>query len=720
MTEISHHTTADRHPLAGPVQTAPTTVRARVGQFELTWTEDSPAALRSASTAHLGSPDIGLVEVFTSGEQRGRTSQAYWRSAVGERLRVRAGWPRVVSDAGETRAVIVQHDPLSGIEVRTTLTAPTGTSAVRVENEVRNTGREPVVVTAVSSATIGFGVSQADLAGFVLGTARSEWLAENRWRETSVRELLPDISLALHGQDGRGHVALTSHGAWSSGEHVPAGYLERTTTDAAADPAANGRAVGAEALAWQVETSAGWHVDLCQTRSGGVLSLLGPTDLEHHFAAELLPGETFTAVPVALAASVHGRDDAIAHLTRYRRWLRGAAQAQDLPVVYNDFMNTLMGQPTTEALLPLVRRAAEAGAEVFCIDAGWFADPEVGDWWSTVGEWREAAARFEGGLSRVTDEIRRAGMVPGLWLEPEVVGIDSPAAATLPDEAFFQRFGRRVHEDRRYHLDLRHPAARAHLDATIDHLVEAYGIGYLKLDYNINPGAGTERNAASAGEGLLAHSRAFRDWLLRVQERHPSLRIENCSSGAMRADYSLLAVTHLQSTSDQQDFTLYPPIAASAPMSILPEQCGNWAYPARTMSDDETVFTLVTGLSGRLYVSGFLDDLRSEQRTRVAEAIGLHKALRGDLAQSTPFWPLGLPAWDADLVCLGLRGPDDDLIFVWDRDAASRVFTIPGAAGAEAIFPVGDTAWEFSLDGDALSVATPAGIGARVLRVPRG
>jgi hypothetical protein len=42
-----------------------------------------------------------------------------------------------------------------------------------------------------------------------------------------------------------------------------------------------------------------------------------------------------------------GRDGAIAELTRYRRWLRQQANRADaLPVVYNDFMNTLMGDPT--------------------------------------------------------------------------------------------------------------------------------------------------------------------------------------------------------------------------------------------------------------------------------------------------------------------------------------------------------------------------------------
>ncbi|HEY9309706.1 MAG TPA: glycoside hydrolase family 36 protein [Microbacterium sp.] len=685
-----------------------TTYRARVGAFELHWSVDAPLSVVMTSSTHAGRAGVGLIEVLTSTEQRGRTSQAYWRSAVGERLRVQGS--HIASDGDAARAVIVQTDAVSGLEVRSTVTAPRGTTALRIESVVRNAGREPVVLTAVSSATIGIGRSRSDLDRVIWGSAASEWLAEDRWRETPVRELLPDISLPFHRQDGRGHAGVTSHGAWSSGEHLPCGYLVRGD---------------GEALAWQIETSAGWHADLSQTRNGGVLSLLGPTDLEHQFAHELLPGESFTAVPVAIAASADARDGVIAELTRYRRWLRRDAAGEALPVVYNDFMNTLMGQPTTEKLRPLIRGAAAAGAEVFCIDAGWFADPAIGDWWSTVGEWREATTRFgEGGLRRVIDEIHRQGMSSGLWLEPEVVGVDSPAAARLPDEAFFQRFGRRVQEDRRYHLDFRHPAARGHVDATVDHLVEEYGIRYLKLDYNINPGAGTERNATAAGDGMLAHTRAFQDWLVRVQQRHPSLRIENCSSGAMRADYALLAVTHLQSTSDQQDFRLYPPIAAAAPASILPEQCGNWAYPSSEMNDDETAFTLVTGLSGRLYLSGFLEELRPAQRERVAEAVALHKTLRDELTGATPFWPLGLPAWDAPTVCLGLHTGSDDLLFVWDRDAAPAAFTLPDVAGeVDVVFPAAPaegSAWRLATTPAGLSVATPAGLGARVLKVRRG
>lgn len=248
----------------------------------------------------------------------------------------------------------------------------------------------------------------------------------------------------------------------------------------------------------------------------------------------------------------------------------------------------------------------------------------------------------------------------------------------------------------------------------MDRVVADYDVSYLKLDYNINPGAGTERDATSAGDGLLGHTRAFRQWLVDVQRRHPGLLLENCSSGAMRADYSLLAVTHLQSTSDQQDFFRYPPIAASAPMSILPEQCGNWAYPAVDMTEEETIFTLVTGLSGRFYLSGFLDQLSDAQRGLVAQAVDVHKLWREVLARAVPFWPIGLPSWDADTICLGLRLDAAQLLFVWDRRAEARTIEIPASAGVvRQVFPrSGAEPTDVTL---AVRVEMPQGPAARML-----
>ncbi|WP_396667647.1 glycoside hydrolase family 36 protein [Microbacterium sp. R86528] len=678
----------------------------RLGSFELHWNGETPLYLDAKDTSVAGRSGVSLVEVFSAHEQRARTSQAYYLSSIGARLRYSSGGV-LQRSAAEDSATFVQRDAATGIEVETLLTAPHGMNVLRVVNTVSNGGDAPVVITAVSSATLGFGQSEAHAANLRLALAESEWLAENRWNEQLFSDWSPWLSLPIHAQDGRGHLGWTSHGSWSTGERLPVGVLSDL---------ASGHSV-----AWQIETSAGWHMDLCQTARGGVLSLLGPADLEHHFAHTLQPGDRFDAVPAAIAVSAGGRDGALAELTAYRRWLRRNISRQGLPVVYNDFMNTLMGQPSTAALLPLVRQAAAAGVEVFCIDAGWFADPAIGDWWATVGEWREAPTRFDtGGLKAVIDEIHRLGMRSGIWLEPEVVGVHSPVASSLPDEAFFVRFGQRVREHDRYHLDLRHPAARAHVDETVDRLISQYGVSYFKLDYNINPGVGTERNATGAGAGLLAHTRALQQWAADLNTRHPSVAVENCSSGAMRADYALLAVTHMQSTSDQQDYERYPTIAASAPASILPEQCANWAYPAHEMNDEQTAFTLVTGLSGRLYLSGFLDRLRADQSRLIREAVELNKETREFIASATPFWPLGLPGWSDEVVCLGLRGEQTELIFVWDRSADPARIVLPGVMGsARLVFPVALPEWKMDATQAGLALTTASGIGARVFDVSR-
>ena len=44
----------------------------------------------------------------------------------------------------------------------------------------------------------------------------------------------------------------------------------------------------------------------------------------------------------------------------------------------------------------------------------------------------------------------------------------------------------------------------------MDRLAGEWGVGHLKLDYNINIGPGTENGVESPGAGLLGHHRAHR------------------------------------------------------------------------------------------------------------------------------------------------------------------------------------------------------------------
>jgi alpha-galactosidase len=250
-------------------------------------------------------------------------------------------------------------------------------------------------------------------------------------------------------------------------------------------------------------------------------------------------------------------------------------------------------------------------------------------------------------------------------------------ADRLPEAAFLQRGGVRLVEHGRYHLDLRHPRAVAHLDAVVDRLVGELGVGYFKLDYNIDAGAGTDVAADSAGAGLLAHNRAHLAWLDGVLDRHPGLILENCASGAMRMDYAMLSRLQLQSTSDQQDHLRYPPIAVAAPMSVLPEQSASWAYPQPDMSGEEMAFTLCTGMLGRLYLSGRLDLMSAAQLESVRAAVRVHRKIRADLATAVPLWPLGLPAWDDQWLSLALKAGDLTYLAVWRRGGDGTTVSLP-------------------------------------------
>ena len=648
-----------------------------------------------------------LVEVLVAGTGRARASHRFSETAIGRRL-VHTGSAQH-RDGPWRELRIDLRDEQTGLAVRTSFRSVDGVSACQVTTRVTNQGPDPVLLLGVTSFASAVPGSPADATDLV--RADSEWLGESRWTTQPLRELVADLNLRLHGQDGRGRFAAVSTGTWSTGTHLPtAGLVNRHS---------------GQSWLWQVEHNGPWRWEVGERLDGVYVALLGPTDLDHQWQHRLEPGASFTTVPASVAVSGDGLAGAVAALTAHRRALvRPHPDRDALPVVFNDYMNTLMGDPTTAKLLPLIDAAADAGAEVFCVDAGWYDNGTA--WWDSVGEWQPSQTRFPRGIEEVLARIRERGMVAGLWLEPEVIGVRSPMADKLPPEAFLQRGGVRLIEHDRYHLDLRHPRAVAHLDEVVDRLVEQLGVGYLKLDYNIDPGAGTDLDAESVGAGLLAHNRAHVAWLDRVLDRHPHLVLENCASGAMRMDYALLSRMQLQSTSDQQDYLHYPPIAVAAPMSVLPEQSASWAYPQPEMTDEQLAFVMCTGLLGRLYLSGRLDAMAEHQLRSVRAAVRVFRDIRADLATARPLWPLGLPGWADPWLSLALRSPDATYLAVWRRPGAGPTasLSLPHLRGhpveVEVLYPTDLTGWthRWHAKTASLTVAAEEPVSARLFRIP--
>jgi alpha-galactosidase len=640
---------------------------------------------------------------------------------------------------GVDRLVVEQTDAETGLTTKSLFEVLPGVAAVRTSTTVSVAeGRTPQVLWAVTSFATGAGISDA-VNDLDVWRADCTWAAENRWAAQPLRAPgLVTTQPQAPGETIRSCISAFSTSTWSSGTYVPAGAVQNRRSG--------------QTLAWQLEHNGAWLWEVGERpgatdglndrpvgadeaagppshehrRDGAYVAALGPTDTLHHWSVTVGAGKAFTSVPVTFTVA-SDFDEAFGRLATHRRAARRSHPQNDtLPVIFNDYMDTLEGDPTEAKLLPLIDAAAEVGSEYFCIDAGWYDD--TAGWWSSVGDWVPSTVRFPRGLGFVVEHIRSRGMVPGLWLEPEVVGVTSSAASTLPTSAFLQRGGVRVRERDRYLLDLRSPEARAHLDRSVDRLVDELGVGYFKLDYNVTPGPGTDRDAESVGDGLLQHNRALLTWLDSVLDRHPTLVLENCGSGALRSDFGMLSHLQLQSTSDQQDPLLYPMIAVGSLVHVLPEQAAHWAYPQSSMSDEEIVFTMCTGLAGRLYQSGLIDRMDEDQRALVAAGVEAHKATRAELARSTPRFPTGLPSWNSEWVTVAFDAGDDTLVLAWRQQHASPevILELPHLGSADVtitqVYPPTGTLPEWN------AVRTPTGLtlktsdtvaAARMLRLRR-
>lgn len=566
-----------------------------------------------------------------------------------------------------------------------------GIAAVRAWTQVENCSDAPIGLEYVSS----FAYTGLENDTPYVYIPHSSWYCELGWKKYTLSQLGFDRVSGFTMK----RIALHNTGSWSSKEHLPMGAVsDRGST-----------------LLWQIEHNGSWNWELGDIAQMLYLKLSGPSEQENGWYKALRPGEVFESAKVCLTVGADF-DGALAEMTKYRRVLfRNNRPNSALPVIFNDYMNCLMGDPTTEKLLPIIDRAAQMGAEYFCVDCGWYAD---GPWWGTVGAWQPCSWRFPNGIREVFDRIREKGMIPGIWLEIEVMGINCPILDDFDDSCFFMRHGKRIIDHGRYQLDFRSQRVRQFAFDVVERVVRTYGVGYIKFDYNIDTGVGTERDADSFGDGLLQHNRAFLGWVDEIKSRYPELILENCASGGMRMDYAQLEKFHLQSVSDQTDYRHTAILAANAATAVLPEQAAVWAYPVAGGDEHSAAFNMVNAMLGRIHLSGDVLHLSPQQFADVKAGVDCYKALRGSLASATAFYPLGLNAYGAHWACVGYRTDGGTYLAVWRLDAQEDTLfvPIPEAADARVVYPQNGGA-SFCASGGGVRVTLPAPYSAVIAQI---
>lgn len=528
------------------------------------------------------------------------------------------------------------------------------------------------------------------------------WIAHNTWkREADWKEYaLSELGLERIGPFSMKRININNIGTWSSKEHLPLAALDNKETG--------------DMIIWQIEQNGSWQWEISDIVDKLYLKLSGPNEKETHWYKELAVGEEFVGVEAALCIGADF-DSALEEMTKYRRKIVRYNIADDsMPVIFNDYMNCLWADPTEEKMIPIIDKAAELGAEYYVMDAGWYAD---GTWWETVGEWQPVAWRFPNGIKHVFDYIYSKGMVPGIWLEIESMGVNCPILDQFPDECFFMRHGKKVIDHQRYHLDFRHPKVREFATGVIDRLVGEYGARYIKMDYNIDGGIGTECNADSVGDGALGHNRAHFEWLKSIMDKYPELVFENCSSGGMRMDYKTLSINPIQSISDQDDYKPNSIIAAAAASICLPEQAAIWSYPMLGDTDDAIITNMVNAIPLRIHLSGQVKDLPKEQLDLMKEGVECYKKVREVKKECIPYYPFGPSMYGKDWMCAGYRAKDFSYMAVWRYDSDDESFVIPTEyKNVEVVYPARDT-YKAEMTEEGVKVTLPCKYSAAVLKL---
>jgi len=170
------------------------------------------------------------------------------------------------------------------------------------------------------------------------------------------------------------------------------------------------------------------------------------------------PGETFVSPQVHIGALIGNLDAAVnASYDHIRRSVLNLPEANGDACIVGSIMGAEhdMSIETTKSFMD---QMARVGAELFIVDAGWFAPPDrLGDWPKLVGNWQDDRDRYPNGIVELCDYAHSKGLKFGIWMCAEVIGEASRCRAEHPEWQTTDIFGKKDFEV----LDLTNPDAVA-------------------------------------------------------------------------------------------------------------------------------------------------------------------------------------------------------------------------------------------------------------------
>ena len=503
---------------------------------------------------------------------------------------------RVVSvePGGGGRGIrIVQADADAGVEITSELTLHEG-GLLEVMHELRNTGDSEYALDELSVAL------PVPAAASELLDLTGRWCRENHPQRHAVQQGTW-VRTGRHGRTGHDSSLLVAAGT--------AGFANRS-----------GR-VWATHLGWS-----GDHEQYLDATADG-RRMLGAGELLGSGEIVLAPGETYRTPSVYAAYSDRGLDGVTA---AFYRWFRARPGHVDTvsgrvrPVVLNTW-EAVYFDHRLEPLIELADAAAELGVERFVLDDGWFRGRRSDH--SALGDWYVDEAVWPEGLTPLIEAVTARGMEFGLWVEPEMISLDSDVARAHPDWVSGPG-GRMPREWRHQHvIDLVNPDAWQYVYDRMDALLRDNDIAYLKWDQNRDLAETGHAGRPAVHAQTLAVYRLFDA----LRAAHPSVEIESCSSGGARVDLGILARTDRVWASDCNDALERQTIQRWTEAVLPPELVGAHVGPTRAHTTGrvhDIAFRAITALFGHFGIEWDIRQATPHEREVLARVIALYKQHR--------------------------------------------------------------------------------------------
>jgi alpha-galactosidase len=437
----------------------------------------------------------------------------------------------------------------------------------------------------------------------------------------------------------------------------------------------------------------------------------------------LAPGGSFALPRLALTASAGDLDDVANQMHRYQRAYVSPPAPGNRPLLVQFNSWYPFGQDVdVDRLKQAADAAAAIGAEAYVLDSGWYVDK---DWVLELGDYQVSRRKFPRGLEELADHVRRRGMKFGLWVEIENVGRGSRLFREHPEWCLPYK-GEPVINDRRCQLDFAKPEVRRWARATVERLVTAYQLGWIKIDYNID--AGDRFDAAHpdrAGARLHDHVVAYYQFLDELRAAHPELVVENCSSGGLRFDTGIMAHAHTTWVSDVVNAVPSLQLKYGCTLQFSPELCNHWMVGDKDTGEVDPNaapgwwdFMFRVPMTGQFGISSRVLEWSDAVRDRAAANVALYKRIRGtitgaDVYHLTPPPDHNRPTgWMALQYVAPTEGRSVLLAYRLAGGPAEEVFRLRGLRP--------DARYDVSRDGEPPRQATGAELATAGLRVLLG